>query len=517
MSNNLPVPITREERYLAYIAGRKDVEIPKKPITRKEKYLDRWAFNRDIKVVEVTGNPVQCTPIPGFNMKVTASWKPKQEGEGEPYPAGGGKNVLDPSIFPPRMISNGITWTISSDGTVTADGTSPGNGYFNFNSFDLVAGTYTIGAMPNYRMTIRDDDETPIAASVVGRSKTFTLNKDTKVSGFLACSGTHDKTTGKPCLLKGAADTGFAPYENIRPITGRDSVMVKRCGENLLNITKFNKVTEKGIDFEYLADGGIHIVGTATAAVDSPIFTIPFLPSGKYYGLDLGVDIFASIVVIRNGNKSWLNTKGVFKILTGDITQYWYIFIEKGSTVDRILYPYIVAGTVAPTDEKNPYEMQANTLTLTETIYGGSVDAATGEGEKQYGFYTLTGREPHHIYGGMFYLDVPKAKANGQRESGICSHYNYGVYIPGKIGVTDRPVYTPNGDYTPDNDGAIAWKAYLAAQYAAGTPVQIAYKLAEPVPFKATGGQPIKALKGINTVFTDADSVSVKYKKMREV
>ena len=391
MSNNLPVPITREERYLAYIAGRKDVEIPKKPITRKEKYLDRWAFNRDIKVVEVTGNPVQCTPIPGSSMKVTASWKPKQDGSGTPSP------------------------------------------------------------------------------------------------------------------------------ENIRPITGRDSVMVERCGKNLLNITKFNKVTKKGMDFEYLADGGIHIVGTATAAVDSPIFTIPFLPSGKYYGLDLGVDIFASIVVIRNGNKSWLNTKGVFEILTGDITQYWYIYIEKGNTVDRILYPYIVAGTVAPTDEKNPYEMQANTLTLTETIYGGSVDAATGEGEKQYGFYTLTGREPHHIYEGMFYLDVPKAKANGQRESGICSHYNYGVYIPGKIGVTDRPVYTPNGDYTPDNDGAIAWKAYLAAQYAAGTPVQIAYKLAEPVPFKATGGQPIKALKGINTVFTDADSVSVKYKKMREV
>ena len=228
----------------------------------------------------------------------------------------------------------------------------------------------------------------------------------------------------------------------------------------------------------------------------------------------MGTDVAGSIVVIRNGSKLWLNAEGVFEILAGDITQYWYIYIfaAQGSTVDRILYPYIVAGTVAPTDEKIPYEMQANTLTLAETIYGGEVDAVTGEGEKQYGFYTLTGREPHHIYEGMFYLDVPKAKANGQRESGICSHYNYGVYIPGKIGVTDRPVYTPNGDYTPDNDGAIAWKAYLAAQYAAGTPVQIAYKLAEPVPFKATGGQPIKALKGINTVFTDADSVFVRYK-----
>ena len=54
-----------------------------------------------------------------------------------------------------------------------------------------------------------------------------------------------------------------------------------------------------------------------------------------------------------------------------------------------------------------------------------------------------------------------------------------------------------------------ALKSYLAAQYAAGTPVQIAYKLAEPVPFTATGAQAIPALAGVNTVLTDADSATV--------
>ena len=51
--------------------------------------------------------------------------------------------------------------------------------------------------------------------------------------------------------------------------------------------------------------------------------------------------------------------------------------------------------------------------------------------------------------------------------------------------------------------------AQTAAQNAAGTPVQIAYKLAEPVPFTATGAQPIPALAGVNTVLTDADSATV--------
>ena len=51
--------------------------------------------------------------------------------------------------------------------------------------------------------------------------------------------------------------------------------------------------------------------------------------------------------------------------------------------------------------------------------------------------------------------------------------------------------------------------AYIAAQYAAGTPVQVCYKLVEPVPFTATGAQPIPALAGANTVLTDADSATV--------
>ena len=56
---------------------------------------------------------------------------------------------------------------------------------------------------------------------------------------------------------------------------------------------------------------------------------------------------------------------------------------------------------------------------------------------------------------------------------------------------------------------ADALNDYLAAQYAAGTPVQLCYKLATPTPFTATGAQPIPALAGVNTVLTEADSATV--------
>lgn len=41
------------------------------------------------------------------------------------------------------------------------------------------------------------------------------------------------------------------------------------------------------------------------------------------------------------------------------------------------------------------------------------------------------------------------------------------------------------------------------------TGAQVAYKLAEPISFTATGAQPISALSGVNTVLTDADSATV--------
>ena len=106
------------------------------------------------------------------------------------------------------------------------------------------------------------------------------------------------------------------------------------------------------------------------------------------------------------------------------------------------------------------------------------------------------------------YFNLPFHSAPGVVKNGVvgCSHFS-------------RTFFGANTNYEfcflskSDMDGLFAnvddLNAYLADQYAAGTPVQIAYKLAEPVPFTAIGAQPIPALAGANTVLTDADSVSV--------
>ncbi len=160
----------------------------------------------------------------------------------------------------------------------------------------------------------------------------------------------------------------------------------------------------------------------------------------------------------------------------------------------------------------------AYTLTLPSTVYGGEVDAVTGEGQREWRCITITGREPCHIYSTLFYVDFYKmdsfvAESPIDSKSGKCSHHPYRLYGEnGFIGIAldgGAAVYSPGAKYPITNDGLREWMDYLAAQYAAGTPVQICYKQANPVPFTAAGGASIKALPGTNTVLTDADSVTV--------
>lgn len=353
--------------------------------------------------LEVTGNPVQCYPVPGYPLGITASWEPVQEGSGDPSP------------------------------------------------------------------------------------------------------------------------------DNVRPIKGRNNVTVERCGENLLNIKPCSKDTNNGITYEYVSDGGIHISGTALANSDSPTFPVWHLPPGKYYGLNLGEGIAASIVVQRNGKNLWINAKNTFEILAGDVTKCWYAIVSAGATVDRTVYPYIVPGTTAPTTY-TPYIGQTNTLTLPETVYGGAVDAVSGSGERAWRMLELDGTENWSTWGvnannaavtGFFTYDIADYKVENTK--GICSHLPHsdrdiwggrnegiGFASAGSSHYLMCCVKTKVlDDVSSDAIAVTSWKAYLAAQYAAGTPFQIAYELADPVSFEADEAETLPGLQGINTVLTDADSVAV--------
>lgn len=334
--------------------------------------------------LEESGNPVVCYPVAGYPLGVKASWEPVQEGTGTPYPAGGGKNLFNPAWMPEKAMSYGVTWTITPDGTVAANGTASGTTYYNSDNFLLPAGTYTISAMSHFRVTIlnKDTNDT-ITAQNVGQPCTFTVENDIQNANlFFAASGTLDNVSAKPQIEKGATATAYAPYANIRPIKGRDSVTITRQEDN-----------------------------------------------------------------------------------------------------------------------------QVITLNMPETVYSGEVDAVTGDGKETRKTLTLDGTTNKFTQRDR-YWNLPQNSAPGIADSydTTCSHFPANTFGGNSMG---KYLYTTAqlmSKYFPD---ANALNAYLVAQYVAGSPVQVYYNLTEPVPFTATGAQPIPALAGANTVLTDADSVTV--------
>ena len=333
--------------------------------------------------------------------------------------------------------------------------------------------------------------------------------------------------------------SGTPSPENIRPIKGRDSVKVERCGENLS--------TTAGLD------------GVGWAAIYEELLNVlNKLPAGTYvldftFTLKKFFDRYTSDTAKSNAFR--INSKfddGTPCIVTegetitkaeklpsvrkitetfvitpqhkGRVATAYFYACGRGDAIEGapngalgegdISNVTITLGNTAPTTY-TPFIGQTNTLTLPETVYGGEVDAVTGEGQETWEIIdlakaniSLSGINQHGIANfslatnlnnihttpgtaDYFTSSLPKDTAmfNNATKIGIFKANASTFYI--RLKETDA-----------NNEGMA--KAYLASINA-----KLVYKLAAPVPFTATGAQPLPALKGTNTVLTNADSATV--------
>ena len=340
--------------------------------------------------------------------------------------------------------------------------------------------------------------------------------------------------------------SGDPSPENVRPIKGRDRVTVERCGENILNPTAYISSTTNGITFTVNDDKSVRIIGTATRRAVFKLYSYSYkmsLPDGRYtFSTIANVPSGVSILIgcYYKSNSSIIYKKNLISLDSGMSSKTaslygveWldgYIDAQSGATLDTTLYPMLVLGSANPT-AYSPYTGQTSTLTLPTTIYGGTVDAVTGEGQETWKLVTLDGTENWGTWGvnfkndtvtGFFSHDIndydPSYKllcsAMQYKKSGLWGGQIEGIGCSNVPNKKDRYIIycvkTAMLSDASDSKSAVAsFVSYLAAQYAAGTPVQIAYKLETPTSFIATGAQPIPALSGVNTVLTDADSVTV--------
>lgn len=459
--------------------------------------------------LQESGNPVVCYPVAGYPLGVKSKWEPMQDGSGTPYPAGGGPNKLNVAGIVSNRTISGITFTVNADGTIGVNGTSTAICFLNPNTkFNkaylqkIPAGTYRLDfaqtALGVFLFGYYEDgSETPIvyAGNVVTYAQDAYVGPQIRIA-----AGATVNTTVRLMLHTGTSTpSAYAWWENIRPIKGRDSVTVERCGENLLNPKEnnYNTYTPYGLTINYIGDNKVHLKGTYNLEGGGGSFVILSTNQKLLAGRNLKITGFTI-----EGTKQ---TYRLYGLRTKDETAIaMQAEFAKGDVIDMTVA--IVVSKDTPTTY-TPYNGSTDTLTLPETAYGGEVDAVTGEGQENTKIITLDGNELKFSQRGIYY-NLPNHSAPGILARGIicCSHFNSTL-----LGVNTS--YDFCFLLKSDADGLFAsvddLNAYLAAQYAAGTPVQIAYKLAEPIPFTATGAQPIPALAGVNTVLTDADSATV--------
>lgn len=290
--------------------------------------------------------------------------------------------------------------------------------------------------------------------------------------------------------------TGDPSPENVRPIKGRDSVTVTRCGETLWSLDKITLQTYNSNITTKIDMDAVNLLPRNVQLYFSGECSTGTLREVRFYdgtGAEIGT-------LRANGGSSTV-------LKAGNIAT---VRLSAGLDENRertCTNLQITLGTTAPTAYA-PYTGQTSTLTLPRTIYGGTVDAVTGVGKEVWRSITLDGVSEKFVneyddYWNLLPMNTPGI-SNQNIDYIVSSHFYhaFGGNITGFLFTTSSMMKRYFA--TPDE-----LNAYIAAQYAAGTPVQIAYKLVTPEPFTATGALPIPALPGVNTIMTDADSVTV--------
>lgn len=173
--------------------------------------------------------------------------------------------------------------------------------------------------------------------------------------------------------------------------------------------------------------------------------------------------------------------------------------------------------SVTVTQSQDGSQVKKITLTLPETIYGGTVDAVTGVGEKTYIFKELAISDMDNSEEYPGWKIEPWINDVKHKPAGDGSFASLGIY-----GVTNI-AYVSRGGFWNSNGTQIYtiadyWGGKTQSQIKEAYPdlvVQFCLQFVTPTPFQATGNQALTIQPGNHTIYTDGDTISLTRKARR--
>ena len=309
--------------------------------------------------------------IPVRDLSVNVEPKQDLHGYSNPWPGGGGKNVLDPNIKFTAGTYNGLTLTTTDGYSIKVTGTASSTGSISTNSITLAqavilpAGTYKskYGTLSLYTANgtwLRNQYS----------SSSFTVDQPFYVQRVYieVVSGRAYNENTFIAIEKGTEDpSSWTPYSNICPITGWENVKVTRAGKNLIE-SVYVGVIDNTTGQPELASNGITDFIRVKASATYSLSTITASQAIRFFEYDKNKNFLRTATSLASAS-------GVVTYSTASDTEYLRL---KGSS--SVLVPggnyQLELGSTATDYE--PYTAAEVTIPLGSTVYGGTLDVSTG-------------------------------------------------------------------------------------------------------------------------------------------
>ena len=477
----------------------------------------------------ISGNPVSFTARNAPLKQLKVAFSPVQDlhGYDSPWPAGGGKNLANvlygsqvPSITNGQMVavagwaSDYIPIDSSKEYVISFSGNA--GRYLLFYASDKSYLGYDTG----------------FASGTLLSGSPYFEN-----TGYVKVRSEANSTNDPLMQLEvGTTPTSYAPYSNLCPILGWDSLTVEQRGKNLLNLARTSVITSPhsardfaenqvwvGLSFNnYLntnritdyeiTDGAITVDCNSVAyGVAFPISCKPntaYIVSWESESANAAVGIG---YYKKDGTYiSYTGTSTNVRTVTTPNECEWFTVCFAPNAID-VAAPYsniqLELGSTA--SEYQPFNPLSRSISISlgQTVYSGTVDVVTGVvtvtmASSDLGSFNW--QSSSASVGRAVETTTAPAKTgvpSNVKANILCSAYKTDVNDNIARGITG--ICVNRFGYIKIQDASFIGMTFTEIK-AALTGVQAVYELAEPIPIQLTP-QEVESLAGDNTLWSDAN------------
>ena len=332
----------------------------------------------------VSGNPVSVDAFLGLEVpsscKVTMNPIQDLHGYDHPWAGGAGKNLIPyPYTTSSGTIAN-VVCTVGTNGSIKCNGTAnaSGNFYLIQQNYSISSGTYTLsvnGKHSGATIRLRDRDASSnlitIESGTTSESGTVTIPSDLS-NCMVYINWANSAVVDVDCTIQleiGSTTTDYAPYSNICPILGRDSVVLRNGGKNRVIYEIENSYINANGVILYSSDYDM-LIAPVTQGIKYTVTTNGSQPRFGYY-------TNAPKLNSVSYNSTRASADNTVFTVTAPINGYIAVRCNHGFTAWQIEEGETATERQAPTTHTHQYG---------QTVYGGEDDFVNGGLTNEWGY-----------------------------------------------------------------------------------------------------------------------------------